>query len=364
MSAFRPQPTVGADFNCPASVSPTVPKSVHLLRPGDINVIGALGDSLTASYAAGASRFFPVMFEYPGLSASAGGDRTLKSVLTLPNVFRKYNPGLYGFSTGKAIVFTSPANKKLNVAISGSYAEDMLDQAKTLVKKMKNDPAIDFDNDWKFVTLFIGGNDLCESCLDVWMSPEDYIAYIEEALTYLHDESPRTFVNVLGIMQVQLIAQNFGPLSCDAEIPFLCPCVVGGKIPRERLRMMAREYQSVLRKSVESGKFDDKDDFAVVYQPFFEDSKLPQLPDGSPDRTYFSPDCFHFSQTGQAAQATANWNTLFQPVGSKSTAYIPGEELDCPSTEFPYLYTNVNSREGFLASRNITASRMNRIFSP
>jgi len=34
------------------------------------------------------------------------------------------------------------------------------------VKRMKADKNIDFDKDWKMVTLFIGGNDLCDYCED------------------------------------------------------------------------------------------------------------------------------------------------------------------------------------------------------
>ena len=31
---------------------------------------------------------------------------------------------------------------------------------------MKKDKTVDFENDWKLVTLFIGGNDLCAFCKD------------------------------------------------------------------------------------------------------------------------------------------------------------------------------------------------------
>lgn len=39
-------------------------------------------------------------------------------------------------------------------------------QARTLVDKMKSNKDIDFQNDWKVITLFIGGNDLCDFCDD------------------------------------------------------------------------------------------------------------------------------------------------------------------------------------------------------
>ena len=41
-------------------------------------------------------------------------------------------------------------------------------QAENLVAKMQDPDAVegdvDFQNDWKVVTLFIGGNDLCRTC--------------------------------------------------------------------------------------------------------------------------------------------------------------------------------------------------------
>lgn len=52
--------------------------SVHLLRPSDIRVIGAMGDSLTAGFGAlmDFSNFFVVPIDYRGLSWS-GGKSTL-----------------------------------------------------------------------------------------------------------------------------------------------------------------------------------------------------------------------------------------------------------------------------------------------
>ena len=39
-------------------------------------------------------------------------------------------------------------------------------QANLLVERMKSEPGVDFENDWKLITLFIGGNDLCDYCDD------------------------------------------------------------------------------------------------------------------------------------------------------------------------------------------------------
>lgn len=37
-------------------------------------------------------------------------------------------------------------------------------QAKLIVERMKADKNINFDEDWKVITLFVGGNDLCDFC--------------------------------------------------------------------------------------------------------------------------------------------------------------------------------------------------------
>lgn len=48
------------------------PKSVHRLRPGDIDVIGAMGDSLVAGNGAMEEWALGTMIEYRGISWCAG----------------------------------------------------------------------------------------------------------------------------------------------------------------------------------------------------------------------------------------------------------------------------------------------------
>lgn len=48
--------------------SAQVPSSVHRLRPGDIDILGALGDSLTAGFGAAAKHLFEVLKENRGLA--------------------------------------------------------------------------------------------------------------------------------------------------------------------------------------------------------------------------------------------------------------------------------------------------------
>lgn len=74
------------------------PQSVHRLRPGDIDVIGAIGDSLTAGNGALATNLNQLLIENKGVSWSIGGQATWHKFLTLPNILKVFNPELYGYS--------------------------------------------------------------------------------------------------------------------------------------------------------------------------------------------------------------------------------------------------------------------------
>lgn len=62
-------------FPCNRTIgkSRETPESVHKLRVGDINVIGAMGDSLTAGFGLTASNLLGVTIEDRGQSFSIGG---------------------------------------------------------------------------------------------------------------------------------------------------------------------------------------------------------------------------------------------------------------------------------------------------
>lgn len=86
------------DVNGPGARSKTVPKSVHMLRLGDVDVIGAIGDSLTAGNGIFALNELQVLIEGRGASWSIGGQQTWRQFLTVPNIIKEFNPNLYGFS--------------------------------------------------------------------------------------------------------------------------------------------------------------------------------------------------------------------------------------------------------------------------
>lgn len=86
------------DVNGPGARSKAVPKSVHMLTPGDIDIVGAIGDSLTAGASIYALNVLQILLEGRGSSWAIGGQQTWRNFLTMPNILKEFNPNLYGYS--------------------------------------------------------------------------------------------------------------------------------------------------------------------------------------------------------------------------------------------------------------------------
>jgi phospholipase B1 len=344
-----------AAFPCQISSKP-VPNedlTVHNLRPNDIQCVAAIGDSLTAGLGAQAKTPIGLVTEYRGVSWSIGGDQSYDELLTLPNILRQYNPNLRGFSTGTDIIFLGGQNAKnnhLNVAKSGDTSIQMLGQAKLLLERFNAGKDCDLINDWKIITLFVGGNDLCLFCEDYnAYSPDNYVKNIQDALDFFQANIPRALVNLVLVLDVRSVEiLNAGGLVCELLHSNTCPCAAypPSQQDRDLLDQYVTEYQQKLVDLVNTGRYDTKNDFTVVVQPFMARTPLP-LVDGEPDYSYFAPDCFHFSGKGQSRAALSLWNNMLEPVGQKLWEWHVGEQIECPTQDRPYFATRQNSPQSF-----------------
>jgi hypothetical protein len=62
------------------------PTSVHRLRPGDVEIVGALGDSGSSAFGAKATMLHDMVQDERGVSWSSGGEYPdLKVLVTLPS---------------------------------------------------------------------------------------------------------------------------------------------------------------------------------------------------------------------------------------------------------------------------------------
>ncbi|NXM74715.1 PLB1 Phospholipase, partial [Serilophus lunatus] len=337
----------GSELSCPAQPpSSRVPTSVHELRPADIKVVAALGDSLTTGVGAKAP---DLQTEWRGLSWSIGGDETLEVQATLPNILKKFNPNLFGYSTS-----SSKETAGFNVAERNATAHNMPAQARELVELMRRSSKMNFKEDWKLITVLVGGSDLCQYCLDKeTYSVKNYVKHLQDTLDIFYEELPRVFINMVEILEFSGLRQITASSSeCALTAKQVCPCFLNpeeNSPELQEIKRVNRDFQTEALQMVSSGRYGNREDFAVVMQPFFRNTLLPLDSIGKPDRSFFAADCFHFSVRGYAEMAMALWNNMLEPVGEKQTYNNfthDRSKLKCPNPEKPFLFTWRNSGFG------------------
>ncbi|XP_055628956.1 phospholipase B1, membrane-associated isoform X2 [Toxorhynchites rutilus septentrionalis] len=324
------------------------PTSAHKVRPGDIDIVGAIGDSLTAGNGVMATNILEVFVENKGLSWSIGGQGNWRQFLTIPNILKEFNPNLYGYPVKDGISIRKAS--RFNTAEAGAMSQDIPQQAKNLVKRMLCDPKVNVEKHWKLITLLIGGNDFCSNICYL-NPPEKSLAYHENnilaALRTFRDYLPRTIVNLVASPNVDILTKlKAKPLECVSTHIFECPCFMATQFARNEKRYVKIiEYWNELQKDIAGREeFQNKPDFSVVFQPFIINITVPNLPNGDSDVSYLSMDCFHLSQKGYARAANALWNNMLEPVGAKSNNWEPEfSNFKCPTPEMPYLRTQGNS---------------------
>ncbi|XP_037036133.1 phospholipase B1, membrane-associated-like [Bradysia coprophila] len=331
----------------PGKRSDSIPKSVHQLTPGDIDIIAAMGDSLTAGNGALATNILQVLIENKGVSWSIGGQSKWQKYLTVPNIIKVFNPNLYGYSLSDG--YSTDKRSRFNTAEIGAMSRDIPHEAKVLVKRMTSDSRVKLNEHWKMITILIGPNDFC---LDMCYAknPEKTIDYHERdlisALRTLRKNLPRTMVNLVTPPSMKVITELRGkPAECESSHHVECPCAFGFAYRNKRqyyFDIMER-WKDVVEKVSRMDEFNGED-FTVNNQPFLKNVTFPTLPNGNHDFTYMSMDCFHLSQKGYARAANALWNNMMEPDGQKSTNWQKEfTKFVCPTVDRPYLATKGNS---------------------
>ena len=129
------------------------------------------------------------------------------------------------------------------------------------------------------------------------------------------------------------------------SIRYACNCASNPRSKEAENKLIAAKnsYRQATLRLATSGRYDTRDDFTVVLQPFYRNTYLPRTAHGDVDYSYFASDCFHHSEKGQEAVGEALWNNMFEPEGSKKESWSPGEHIECPSEDSPYLFTSKNS---------------------
>jgi len=287
--------------DCP-DLPPRQPATkISELHPQDVRVIGAVGDSVSTGCNSLSSSWLS-MKDYQGISWSMGGD---EGVVTMANQLGENALGLIGQAKG-----IGGDNKGYNYAKNGAIVQDTPQQAVDLVNAIKSNSAIDLNNDWKVVTVLIGGNNLCDVC-DSGKEADNNAATYEKYLTQTLDtlsQLPRTYVNLVQHMDYTQLAKYKGPL-CSVVLPFVCDCLTSkdsGKQAKARDEIV--KFNEVISKLAPKYR---RDDFAVVVHSMLSKSVVP-------DRSFISAaDCFHPSGSGQRMFGTALWNSMIMNAQAK-----------------------------------------------
>ena len=121
---------------------------------------------------------------------------------------------------------------------------------------------------------------------------------IRLALDRLYNASiPRMLINLVLPPDIRGYQEYSNDMPvCQMLLKKICPCTA--LLTTEQagtLDSYTSQYQELLRNLTVSGRYDTRDDFAVVIQPFMSKTQLPLKSNQTIDVSYLSPDCFHFS---------------------------------------------------------------------
>nr|XP_040017398.1 phospholipase B1, membrane-associated isoform X3 [Gasterosteus aculeatus aculeatus] len=293
LSKEFPEKTRPASFNQPVfqcpdmSPSSSVPSSVEFVKAADIKVIAALGDSLTTAIGANATTVLGIPIEFRHVSWSIGGFGSYQHVITLANILKLFNPHLLGAAPGKTVhgMQAHISETGFNLAVTGHNTFNLPGQTRHLIDTLRGYQGLNFEKDWKLLTILMGMNDICDYCKDkALFSVDNFIHYITISLEMLMNEVPRMIVNVVQILPMQTLREVQKPTpGCLLQRSF-CSCLIEPVARSPELQELVevnREFQRRLELLLYSDRF-FRDNFAVVLQPFLEHADPPRLPVNPP----------------------------------------------------------------------------------
>jgi len=199
LSTVAQCPVTIPPWTCPPLAAPPPADNVLQLRPGNIKAIMAMGDSITAGFA---------MIGYPPTDLIEDRDYVFSTggasgAFTLATIIKRYNPSLQGASESWTLPLTK--GKWLDAGVSMAKVEDCPSQVTYLVNALKTTykNTVNFNTDWKLLTLFIGANNICGACQNRSNSfPAYFEQHLRAVLTQIETTIPRVFVNLVPIFNI------------------------------------------------------------------------------------------------------------------------------------------------------------------
>jgi len=332
-------------WKCPSLPPAPAATNVRQLRPQDIQAIMAVGDSMTAGFAMHAQHLGVLeLIEYRGDVYSIGGN---PDQYTIPNFLKNYNPKIQGASIGQSLPLDAekwkdhiiqPFDSKithLNAAQSQARIDAVPAQLTYLANELKTTyrDTVNFDKDWKMLTILIGANNICPACTNRSISQPDYFeAQMRAVITQVHQTIPRVFVNLLPLFNMsQVWNVSMKSLYCkgmwDEVTTSECGCLTDHSTQAQRhiMDLTAIEFNKRLYTIAADWQAKNISDFNVVIQPFLQNLVIPGLDFVS------ELDCFHPSADANLAMSVGLWNNMMSPPSKKSKEIpVVLPEFICP----------------------------------
>ncbi|XP_065179526.1 phospholipase B1, membrane-associated-like [Sycon ciliatum] len=342
-------------FNCPSLPARNATStSVHSLHPQDVKVVMAMGDSLTAGFGEmGVQGLEHDLLEWRGWSFSMGG---APNASTIPAYLKRYNPDLIGMSLGEhtwefcwGLICPErrhPELDRLNAAQSFAMMYNLANgkgnQLSYLIEQLKADSRIDFENDWKVLSIYIGSNDMCAGCDNstAWqpVTYKLYKQYFRQVLTGLKAGIPRLFVNVVQLMHVSVVHNatlhsEYCRSMHKSIFEWECSCAFSdtpdGLVMRQKMDNLTDLYNLALEEVVAEISAEKSDTFAAVIQPGFTQPVNETFP-----ISFLSTiDCFHPSLAAHIAMAKVLWNNMLSPKDKKLSTFDYQAPFMCPTAD-------------------------------
>ncbi|VDO28353.1 unnamed protein product, partial [Haemonchus placei] len=287
--------------------------SIGDLSPEDITIIASMGDAL----ATGMGLWPKTNIEFRGAAFPSGGDATIDGLITIPNILREFNSHLIGVSHGMGTRDQLPETQ-LSVAESGATTDKMPEQARELVRRLKNLVQVNYMDHWTMVIVTIGTEEVCSRCT----SPN--VTALTEAIDILQNNLPRGFVVLLGPIHVSFPHKLKGNL-----LKSRCEC------SREASNALMEQLSADWKKA-----FEDLQEHAATFG-------ILAIPELTITSRYpyglFIPNKPLLNRRGHNYATKWLWNRLIAGENyNLSAAVLSQDAYFCPSIGCPYFRNTAN----------------------
>ena len=316
-------------FNCTVDYTPPpfpTNDDVTKLHPAHVDVVMAMGDSITAGFAARGT-----LYEARDISWSVGKGKPEQ--LTLPWLLSQYrgDPSTRSPIQGASVKAVLPKDIAhlphddyhpdtdfLNVAESqGAAHRGSMDEQWAFLHTAASTKIDGFDDKWKVLTIWMTANDVCGKCdgplvdsayLNAWIGKHD------EVLRNVTSTMRKVYVNLVSTLDLSNVHRiQRSKIGCTIEHKYIlqeCGCIDRGNETElaqldANVHAMNDALHDLAAKWYNRIAASNRTDVAVVVQTFQEEigSTL--------DASFLNPlDCFHPSTEGHELLAVGLWNSM------------------------------------------------------